>query len=269
MFDFHADKKNYFDIQYRNSKESIVPFVERYIQLNENTRVLEIGSAEAGVLKAFTDLGCRCTGIELSPKRVELARQLMKTELDAGLIRFFAKNIYDIDIKKDIGFKFDLIILKDVIEHIHDQEKFIPFMTNFLNPRGKVFLGFPPWYNPFGGHQQMCNHKLLANLPYFHILPAPIYKLILKIFGEKPDKIEMLLEIKETGISIEKFERIVKKNDFQVIDRILYFIPPIYQYKFKLKPKRQKSYITCVPYIRDFLTMSAYYIIHKPQMNNN
>ncbi len=269
MFDFHSDKKNYFDIQYMNSKESIVPFVSKYIQLDERTRVLEIGSAEAGVLKAFTDSGCHCTGIELSPERVELARQLMKPELEAGRVRFFAKNIYDIDIKKDIGFKFDLIILKDVIEHIHDQEKFIPFMSNFLNPQGKVFLGFPPWFNPFGGHQQMCDHKLLARTPYFHLLPKPVYKLILKLFKEKKEKVDMFLEVKETGISIERFERIVKKNNFRILDRIFYFIPPIYKYKFKLKPKRQNALIAKIPYIRDFISMSTYYIIQKPITNNN
>ncbi|MBN2411894.1 class I SAM-dependent methyltransferase [candidate division KSB1 bacterium] len=263
MFDFHSDKRNYFDIQYENSKESIVPFVSTYMQLDESTRVLEIGSAEAGVLKAFTDLGCQCTGIELSPERVELARKLMKPEMEAGKVRFFAKNIYDIDLKKDIGFKYDLIILKDVIEHIRDQEKFIPFMTNFLNPQGKVFFGFPPWYHPFGGHQQMCDHKIPARTPYIHLLPKPAYKLYLKLFGEKKEKIEMFMEVKETGISIERFERIAKKNNFQILDRILYFIPPIYKYKFKLQPKKLNSSITRIPYIRNFFSMSAYYIIQQ------
>jgi 2-polyprenyl-3-methyl-5-hydroxy-6-metoxy-1,4-benzoquinol methylase len=42
--------------------------------------------------------------------------------LAAGQISFLARNIYDIDPDQDLPFKFDLIILKDVIEHIPDQE---------------------------------------------------------------------------------------------------------------------------------------------------
>lgn len=125
MFDFHKDKEVYFSIQYRTSKEYIIPFVESVIRSDIQLQVLEIGCAEAGVLKAFTELGHICTGIELSKARVELAKEFMKTEMEAGQVRFLNKNIYDIDIEKDIGHQFDLIILKDVIEHIHDQQKFM------------------------------------------------------------------------------------------------------------------------------------------------
>ena len=50
--------------------------------------------------------------------------------------------------------QFDLILLKDVIEHIPDQERVIPYLKEFLKPGGRVFFGFPPWYMPHGGHQQ-------------------------------------------------------------------------------------------------------------------
>ena len=83
------------------------------------------------------------------------------------------KDIYQVDIEKDLNGLFDIIVLKDVIEHIHDQAKLIGWMKNFLKPGGIVFFGFPPWYMPFGGHQQMC-HSKISRLPYIHLLPRGI-----------------------------------------------------------------------------------------------
>jgi 2-polyprenyl-3-methyl-5-hydroxy-6-metoxy-1,4-benzoquinol methylase len=64
-------------------------------------------------------------------------------------------------------------LLKDVIEHIHDQPKLIAWMKSYLAPNGTIFFGFPPWQMPFGGHQQLCRNKVLAKLPYYHLLPRP------------------------------------------------------------------------------------------------
>jgi len=260
MFDFHKDKKRYFDYQYRTSRDYIVPFIARHMDLEQPLRVLEIGCAEAGVLKAFTDKGHQCVGIELMEGRLKLARTFMKEEMEKGLIRFINKNIYDIEVEKDIGYRFDLILLKDVIEHIPRQEIFIDKLPDFLNPGGKVFFAFPPWYMPFGGHQQLCRSKFLSKLPYYHLLPMPAYKSLLRAFGEPASVQKDLEEIKTTGISIERFERISKKN-YRILERKLYLFNPIYKYKFRVKPRGQLGIVTALPYLRDFLSTCAYYLI--------
>ena len=70
---------------------------------------------------------------------------------------------------------------------------------------------------PFGGHQQMAKSKLLSKLPWFHLLPKSIYKKILSWGGQDPITLNEFMEIKDTGISIERFERIVKQNQFQIL----------------------------------------------------
>lgn len=262
-FDFHKDKQVYFNNQYTNSKEYIVPFTKDFWNSKPNARVLEIGSAEGGVLKAFTELGCTCYGVELMEERTELALQFMAKEVESKQVTFVSKNIYDINPAETFGGKFDLIILKDVIEHIFDQHKFIPKLHEFLNPGGAVFFGFPPWYMPFGGHQQICKNKLLSKLPYYHLLPAFLYKAILKAAGEKPAVVQELLEIKQTGISIERFERLVKQNDFKIHKRTFYLINPIYKQKFGLDAKVQYPFIASIPFIRNFFTTCMYYTITK------
>lgn len=262
MHGFHTDKKRYFQMQYESSKNYIIPFIKPHVDLSQSLNVLEIGCAEAGVLKAFTEQGHRCVGIELSPSRVALASDFMSREVQEGQIKFMAKDIYDIDVDRDIGHRFDVVILKDVIEHIHDQAKFIARLDAFLKPNGVVFFGFPPWYMPYGGHQQIATKKILM-APYYHILPMPLYKGILKLFGERQGRIDDLVEIKETAISIERFQRIIKKENFEIKERQFFLVNPIYKYKFNLKPRRQLPLLGSIPFFRNFVTTCAYYVVAK------
>jgi 2-polyprenyl-3-methyl-5-hydroxy-6-metoxy-1,4-benzoquinol methylase len=262
MGKLYADKPKYFEIQYLNSRDSILPFLEGVYTPKAGDNVLEIGSSEGGVLKAFTELGCICTGIELELSRVELANEFMREEVSNGLVKFINQNIYDIDPNTVIP-KFDLIILKDVIEHIHNQEKFMQQVEHFLSKDGVIFFGFPAWRMPYGGHQQCAKSKLLANLPYYHLLPKALYKMILKMFGESDSVIEGLLEIKETGISTSRFEKICKENNYTILKQVKYFVAPIYEYKFGFKTRKLSKLVGAIPYFNDFFTFQSYYVIKK------
>jgi SAM-dependent methyltransferase len=261
MFEFHKNKPKYFEHQYLTARDHILPFIEKDVALNEHTRVLEIGCAEAGVLKAFVERGCMCVGIELRERRVELAKSFQPEAVEAGQLRFIVSDIYDIDVEKDLDDLFDLIVLKDVIEHIHEQEKIMVELKRFLKPGGTIFFGFPPWYMPYGGHQQVCRNKIAARLPYYHLLPVFLYRFMLKLFGEDEQKQASLLEIKETGISIERFERICKDLNYTVCRKQYWFFNPIYRFKFGLKPRRQWKPLTYIPWFRDFVTTAVYYNI--------
>lgn len=256
MFEFHTDKKRYFEMQQENAEEYVIPFIEKQKSLKAGTRVLEIGCGEGGVLAAFIKKGCLGVGVELHEDRLQLAHELLKNKIEEKKILFIAKDIYKVT-EHELGGKFDLIILKDVIEHIFDQNKLLIRLHDFLLPKGVIFFGFPPWQMPFGGHQQMCKSKL-SRLPYFHLLPKKIYKKLLEKFNEPTQE---LLEIKETGISIERFEKIVAQTNYGVIDKIHYLINPIYKYKFGWKARKQLPVLKSIPYIRDYFTTCVYYLI--------
>lgn len=263
MYDFHTDKPLYFRWQKQVTEEHVIPFIEQELKVTAGMRVLEIGCAEAGVLKAFLDKGCVGTGIELNPRRAAMAQEFLAPEISEGRVEIIDKNIYDIDAAVDTNFRYDLIILKDVIEHIFDQERFMKHLQSFLNPGGHVFFGFPPWQMPFGGHQQICTSKLLGVLPYYHLLPRPLYKTIISLAKERPATIQELLEIKETGLSIERFEKIVKVSGFSISQHQPFLINPIYKLKFGLKPRNQFKIFSALPYLRNFVTTAVYYLVKK------
>ncbi|MCB0661256.1 MAG: class I SAM-dependent methyltransferase [Saprospiraceae bacterium] len=261
MYEFHKDKKRYFDFQYRTARDYILPFIAEFFPSDKTLRVLEVGCAEAGVLKAFVEQGHQCTGIELSESRTTLARQFQAEAVASGELRFLNKNIYDIDGKKDLEYLFDLIILKDVIEHIPDQQRVLGKLKEFLAEDGKMFFGFPPWQMPFGGHQQICENKLLKALPWYHLLPRGLYHSILKAAGEKPSRIEELLEIKDTGISIGQFEKYCRANDLSIFKSKYFFTNPIYHFKFGLPVIAFPNFLGKIPFIRNFYITASYYVV--------
>ena len=259
MQERHLDKQRYFKEQAKTTGKFVVPFIAELIDLSSQTTVLEIGCGEAGNLKPFVDMGCKATGIDISCSRIELAKEYYKEHKNRKNLTLICEDIYKVKPEE----KFDLIIMRDVIEHIPNQEKFMAFVKDFLKPEGKFFLAFPPWQNPFGGHQQICNSKILSKMPWYHLLPTGFYKSVLRVFGEKEDTIAGLIEIKETGISIERFERILRKENYTIDKRVFYFINPNYETKFGLKPRKQLQLFSSVPWLRNFVTTAMYYVVSK------
>ena len=258
MLEFHRDKRKYFEINIANVEKYVMPFIEEAKPLKPGMRVLEIGCGEGGVLKPFLDKGLIAVGVELDEARLVDARNYLAGEMAANKVKFVSRDIYKTDIEAELGGRFDLIVLKDVIEHIYDQPKLLAFMQKMLLPGGMIFFGFPPWQMPYGGHQQILKNKWLSKIPYYHLLPMGVYKSIMKAAGENVKEME---EIKDTGISIERFEKISAAAGYDVANKKHFLVNPIYEYKFGLKPRQQFAIIKSLPWVRNFFTTCVYYLL--------
>lgn len=260
MFEFHKDRKKYFDIQVLNADQHVLPFIESVFPIKAGMRVLEIGCGEGGVLKAFVNNGCIGVGVELDELRLINAREWLAADIAAGTMHFISKDIYQVEPHAELNGLFDIIVLKDVIEHIHDQSKLIAWMKTFLKPEGVIFFGFPPWQMPFGGHQQMNSNKWLSKLPYYHLLPRPLYKWLLKM-GKGP--VAELLEVRDTRISIEQFEKMAANTGYKIVNKLHFLVNPIYEWKFGWKAKQQYRFVQAIPYLRNYFTTCVYYLIQQ------
>lgn len=256
----HSDPLRYINEQIFTTQKYIVPFIQQVKTVDATAQVLEIGCGEAGNLKPFLDMGCKCTGVDFSIPKIEKGKEFYANHPFVKNIRLISEDIYK---TTEFHAQFNIIIIRDVIEHIHDQDKFLALLKDLMAPEGVVFFAFPPWQNPFGGHQQICESKILSSLPYYHLLPTRLYKAVLKLFGESAAKITSLLEIKETGISLERFERLVAKNGYVPLLKTLYFINPNYEVKFGLKPRTLSLFLDKIPYVRNYFATCGYYLIKQ------
>lgn len=256
----HHDRLRYFQELSNTSRDFYVDYVGRFVSVNSSTRVLEIGCGEGGNLLPFAQLGCYVKGIDLDRERTEQARKYFVLSGQKG--EFVCQDFLTFSSPNEGSERFDIILIHDVIEHIPPSAKY-PFffhIRSFLRRGGIVFFGFPAWHNPFGGHQQI-SVGIASKLPFIHLLPNVLYTLLLRFSRTSPAMIEELLAIKQARMTIERFEQLTHQTGYTIVDRQLWFINPHYQQKFHLKPRRLWSLLARVPYVRNYFTTSAFYVI--------
>lgn len=257
MQERHADGERYFKELAYSTEKYLLPFMEGVRKVVPGMKVLEIGCGVGGNLLPFVERGCRVTGVDLGKERIAQAARLLDPARYPG-VELIAADIFTVAHLKG---SFDLILVHDVIEHIPDKVRFFELIKEFLRPGGIIFLGFPAWHMPFGGHQQICKSRFLSHLPFFHLLPRFLYKGILKAGGEERGTVEELLSIKSCGITIESCEKFLKRYHYKIERRKFYFINPHYEIKFGLKPRKLTPWIGRIPYVRNFFCTSCFFIV--------
>lgn len=250
----HTNRASYFNELANTSRNFYIGYVKRFIPLNPQTRVLEIGCGEGGNLLPFAESGCQVTGIDRSEIRISQAQTFFAAAYYKG--DFQAIDFFDFSPQT----RYHLILIHDVIEHIEKKEEFFRRLRPLLAEEGIIFWGFPSWQMPFGGHQQICRNKIVSSLPFIHLLPGTLYRMILKCCRETDSCINELMDIKRCRMTIESFEQLSRRNGHHIADRQLWFINPHYQQKFHLRPRKLFSIPARVKYIRNFFCTSCFYI---------
>ncbi|MBP5676969.1 MAG: class I SAM-dependent methyltransferase [Bacteroidales bacterium] len=256
----HKDRRLYFNELANTSRDFYLDYVRTVMPLDGNTRVLEIGCGEGGNLLPFAEMGCKVTGIDIDKPRIDNAIKFFGEEGQKG--EFIASDFLEVPVPQTEEERFDLVLVHDVIEHIEAPYKhsFMQLMQRFMKRSAVAFFGFPAWQMPFGGHQQMC-HGRLSKMPYIHLLPTKMYGSLLKHAGETESSVEGLMSIKRSRMPIEKFERLVRESGMRVCKRTLWLINPHYKQKFHLVPVREVWPFNAIPWLRNFYSTSAWYLL--------
>ena len=249
-------RRRFYDEQYTFGREYLSTFLGIRNEDYLDKKVLEVGGGEFGLLKALQEYGADCTGIDIAMDRVEFARSIHK----AGSIQFMVGDIcnYDSVSRSEAG--FDLIVLRDVIEHIRDQKAALSVCSQLLKPGGLLYISFPPILSPFGGHQQ--NLRWGRRLPYIHLLPSSIYKTVLKTIGADSASIEALLRTKSTGITIRKILKIISNLPMKYRFKKCYLVRPDYEIRFHTK-RRSYCVPNRIPYLNEFLSTGCLITLEK------
>ena len=256
MQERHSNRKLYFRELSFTCKNYYTPYIQQWHKIEAGMRILEIGCGEGGNLLPFAYAGCLTTGIDIATCRIEEAKHFFSCYHAKG--RFMAADIFSL---ADLGCKYDIIICHDVIEHVEDKEMLLSIIRHYLNEDGVAFISFPAWQMPFGGHQQICKSIVLSHLPFIHLLPDNLYRTMIRLFGEDAGCIMELLTIKHRHMMIEPFERMVSDAELMILNRQLWLINPHYHIKFGLHPRKLPHIFSNIPYLRNFLSSSCFYML--------
>lgn len=260
----HTDRRTYFQELATTSEKYYITYLREHMELSSSTKVLEVGCGEGGNLLPFIDLGCQVMGVDQSTTQVERAHLFLSEHHENGF-ELVASDFLQLASPECEEERFDLILLHDVIEHIEApfKEAFLRKLSVWLKEDGLLFVGFPAWQMPFGGHQQICQSKVASKIPFVHLLPTPLYRQYLKACGESEICIDELMSIKRSSTSIELFEKLVAKTKLAILDRVFWFINPHYEVKFGLSPRKLIPLLGKVPWLRNFFSTSCFYLLRK------
>jgi 2-polyprenyl-3-methyl-5-hydroxy-6-metoxy-1,4-benzoquinol methylase len=133
----HKNRFQYFNEQKESTKKYVLPYIQKHFSLLPGSRVLEVGCGEGGNLYPFLEMGCECYGVELSEFNYNNALHFYAENPLKEHLHFLHKNIYDVE-PEDIGGTFDVVFLRDVIEHIPNQEMFMRHLKKFAQNTTKL-----------------------------------------------------------------------------------------------------------------------------------
>lgn len=250
--------KYYWEYQYKLALESIVPYSISNGIFKKRDSVMEIGSAEGGVLAAFVQAGSGdaiCT--DIAQNRLDMGKTIANiTNLN---IKFHYHDILKSSIPDEWKNKFNLVILRDVIEHLDNTYESLSKIIPLLKSGGFLFVTFPPYHSPFGGHQHTVGNKL-GKLPYIHLLPNSIFQNL--IASGRQNDIEEVQRLQKIRLTSKKFENAAIKAGYNIYKRDFYLLRPVFKMKFGL-PAIKLTPISFLPFIKSFFSLEASYILQK------
>jgi SAM-dependent methyltransferase len=197
--------------------------------------------------KSVLDVGCGYGGVLAALAEAYRLRRARGVDLDAGMIArgkelapagmlLEARDFFSLE---ETG--FDLIVLRDVLEHMPDAAGALRKAATLLAPDGLIFASFAPFWSPFGGHQHNGD-GFFSRLPWLQALPETWFRRVLRFGGNSYKGADALADDMESvlraRLTIRRFIGMVPAAGLQVEHCARYLIRPDFRAKFGLPPLR-------------------------------
>jgi len=247
--DFPSWHEYYWTYQYQLATKFHIPLMESWGVRFENAKVLDVGCGDGGFTAAMADRGALCVGVEIK----EFERTLNGNQR----LQFLVQDVTAPEAPQRLGADYDLVVLRDVIEHIQveHKENFLLSLKRFLRRSGKIFVTFPPFYSPYGLHQQALLKSKLRVMPYLHYAPLFLLRRLTSWMGESANCMAGVEEIARCKMTLRHFKRLVIKNGLKILREKHYFVRPSHEIRYGWKTRA--AWFGKVPVLQEMLVAGA------------
>jgi SAM-dependent methyltransferase len=171
--DVAAEQTEYFDETFANREGIAHSFYERLndrrainaLDLRGVSRALEIGPGSGSLMQALAIRGVEVRGLDLSPEVAKSIKRRLGFDVAVCELSEYASHSHE---------KFDLVVMRHVLEHFPDPAQAIAAISSLLSSQGQLLVAvpnllswhgrFPAWagYEPY--HYQYFSPKSLSRL---------------------------------------------------------------------------------------------------------
>jgi SAM-dependent methyltransferase len=162
-------------------------------------------------------------------------------------------------------YKFDLILLHDVIEHTRNPVAILEKARTCLAHGGRIFVSFPPYYSPFGGHQQEAGNGIRF-VPFIHYVPDRLFYALTRFRDTPYMSAEStqadIRSVRQTRLTLSKAERGFDRAGLHIETQEFFLFRPEFQIRYGLS-SRSVPLVHRVPMVREITTLGAYYLLRS------
>ena len=249
--------EGYFDYELQIGRSVVVPWLARRIDL-EGLAVGDFGCHQGGVLQALREAGVGSgIGLELDAAHLEAS----PFEQDDR----FLLEVRDILTIEPGEFDFGLVVMRDVLEHIPDFEGALRSVAGSLKPCGLAFFSFPPYYSPFGGHQQLAS-GWARTAPFLHLLPERFFFRLVAVesnaYMTAEDSVSDMRSVRETRLTIGRALAAASSAGLVLVDSEFFLLRPDYEIRYGLRPVGVGP-IARMRRLREIVVMGAHLLFRR------
>jgi SAM-dependent methyltransferase len=250
------DGLSYFDYQYSIAQNVLTPWLDPHVSL-AGSAVGDFGCHQGGVLQGLREVAGIGSGIGFDVDEASIRRSPFKP---STRFRLLPGDILDIDAER---YKFDLILLRDVIEHTRNPVAILKKAQTCLTHGGCIFVSFPPYYSPFGGHQHETSNGIRF-VPFIHYLPDVLFYSLSR-FRDTPymsaaGTLADIKAVRQTRLTLAKAERAFDRAGLRIEGQEFFLFRPEFQIRYALS-SWHIPLVHRVPIVREFVTCGAYYLL--------
>ena len=146
--DFPDWTSYYWEYQHRLAREFLIPCLKGWGSWQAGIRILDVGCGDGGASCALAEAGAEVFGLDLDERRLTGARS--KAALRGVSLELHVADITDPSTLGPFKGPYELILYRDVLEHIPQRGRALAESRARLSAGGGLVVIFPPYLSAFG-----------------------------------------------------------------------------------------------------------------------